>query len=143
MIPARRLVCAALLLPLAALAAPKKKVVTPPKERVVIQVSDGDSKRWNLAISTARTLQTEFGEDKIDVAIVAIGPGVNMLKEDSDVANRIENAISRKVFVMACGVSMKTLNISEDALVRHVFVVPSGAAEIIRRQRSGWTYLRP
>jgi intracellular sulfur oxidation DsrE/DsrF family protein len=38
---------------------------------------------------------------------------------------------------------MKTLNISEDALVRHVFVVPSGAAEIIRRQRSGWTYLRP
>jgi hypothetical protein len=45
MIPARRLVCFALLLPLAALAAPKKKVVTPPKERVVIQVSDGDSKR--------------------------------------------------------------------------------------------------
>lgn len=147
MFPCRRrllaTLAAAMLLPIGASAAPKKKTTTPQKERVVLQITDSDPKRWNLVLSTARTLQTEFGEDKIDVAIVAYGPGVNMLKADSDVANRVESAIARKVFILAGAASLKAHNVDEDSLARHVFVVPSGAAEIVRRQRAGWTYLRP
>ena len=122
-------------------AAPKKKP-TAAKERVVIQVTDSDPKRWNLVLTTAKQLKTEFGDDKIDVAIVAIGAGVNMFKDGSDVAMRVENAIARKIFVIACGASMKALNLEEDDLARHVFVVSSGAAEIVKRQRAGWVYLR-
>ena len=139
----RHLLGTLLLLPLAAMAAPKKKTPAAAKERVVIQVSESDSKRWNLALTTAKGLQSEYGEDKIDVAIVAIGPGVNMLKDDADVANRVQNAIGRRIFVIACGSSMKALNIDQDSLGPKVFVVPSGAAEIVKRQRTGWTYLRP
>lgn len=148
--PARRhfinlLTGAALLLPLSLVAAPKtsRKKPAPKKERVVLQISDSDSKRWNLVLNTAKTLQTEYGEDKIDVAIVAIGPGINMLKDDSDVANRVQTAIERKIFFMSCESSMKALNVEEKSLSRHVFVVPSGAAELIKRQRDGWVYLRP
>lgn len=146
--PARRhfitlLSSAAAALALDVAAAPKKKSVVPKKERVVLQVSESDSKRWNLVLTTAKTLQTEFGEDRIDVAIVAIGPGVNMLKEDADVANRVQTAIARKIFIVACGSSMKALNVDPDSLSRNVFVVPSGAAELVKRQRDGWLYLRP
>ncbi len=141
----RRLVAAlfafiALALSAGAGAAPKKK--PPPKERVVIQVTDSDPKRWNLVLTTAKQIKSELGEDKVDIAIIAIGPGVNMFKDGSDVAMRIENAIARKIFVIACGASMKALNLEDDDLARHVFVVPSGAAEIVKRQRAGWTYLR-
>lgn len=139
----RRLLLTALLLPLAAAAAPKKKAAPAPKERVVIQVSDGDSKRWNQALTIAKNLQDEYGPERIDIAVIAIGPGVNMLKDDADVANRVQNAIGRKIFMIACGSSMKALNIEHDALGPKVFVVPSGAAEIVKRQRTGWTYLRP
>ncbi len=120
-----------------------KSPAKPPKERVVVQVSDGDPKRWNLALDTAKALQGEFGADRIDVAIVAFGAGVNMLKDDSSVANRIETAIERKIFLVACAASMKALNVSEDSLPRAVYVVPSGAAELVRRQRAGWAVLRP
>ncbi len=132
--------------PVLAAAPPKKKTPQPkpePKTRVVIQVSDSDSKRWNLALTTAKTLQSEYGEEKIDVAIVALGPGVNMLKDDADVSNRVQTAIARKIFIIACQSSMSALNVSADNLGRNVFVVPSGAAEIVKRQRDGWTYLRP
>jgi hypothetical protein len=129
---------AVLILPGSVPAATIRKKTPPPKakERVVIQVSDSDSKRWNLALTTAKTLQSEYGEDKIDVAIIAMGPGVNMAKDDADVANRVQAAIARKIFVIACGSSMKALNLSEDGL-------PSGAAELVKRQRDGWVYLRP
>ncbi len=132
--------------PALAAAPPKKKTPQPkpePKTRVVIQVSEGDSKRWNLVLTTAKTLQSEYGEEKIDVAIVALGPGVNMLKDDADVSNRVQTAIARKIFIIACHSSMSALNVSADNLARNVFVVPSGAAEIVKRQRDGWIYLRP
>lgn len=148
--PARRyfiklLTGAGLAFPLGLAAAPKasRKPPAPKKERVVLQISDSDSKRWNLLLNTAKSLQTEYGEDKIDVAIVAIGPGINMLKDDSDVANRVQTAIERKIFFMSCESSMKALNLEEKSLIRHVFVVPSGAAELVKRQRDGWVYLRP
>ncbi len=123
-------------------AVPKKKSATANKERVVIQVTGSDSKHWNLVLTTAKQLKSEYGDDKIDVAIIAIGPGVNMFKDGSDVANRVENAVARKIFVIACGASMKSMNLEPDDLTRHIFVVPSGAVEIIKRQRAGWTYLR-
>lgn len=121
-------------------ATPRKK--TAPKERVVMQVTDSDPKRWNQILTTAKQLKAELGEGKIDIVVIAIGPGVNMLKEGSDVANRIENAIARKISLIACGASMKALNLDEDDMVDSVHVVPSGAAEIIKRQRAGWAYLR-
>jgi intracellular sulfur oxidation DsrE/DsrF family protein len=123
-------------------AVPKKKPAAATKERVVIQVTSSDPKHWNHVLTTAKQLKSEYGDDKVDVAIIAIGPGVNMFKEGSDVANRVENAVARKIFVIACGASMKSLNLEPDDLARHIFVVPSGAVEIVKRQRAGWTYLR-
>ena len=60
--------------------------------RVVIQVSDNDSGKWNLALNNARNLQTALGKDNVDIELVAYGPGIAMLKADSLVGNRIEDA---------------------------------------------------
>ena len=134
---------AALLLALPASAAKKKPPPPPPPpERLVIQVSDSDPKKWNLVLKVATDARKEFGE-KAQIRVVAFGPGVNMLKADSDVANRVENALGRDIVMVAGASSMKTHNIDEDDLVKRVGVVPSGALEIVKLQRAGYTYLKP
>src|SRR5471032_276010 len=62
------------------------------KNRVVFQVSDADPKKWTLALNNARNIQTDLGRDNVEIEIVAYGPGIGMLKADSEVKARVEEA---------------------------------------------------
>ncbi len=53
---------------------------TPQRARVVIQVSDADQGKWNLALNNAKNIQTDLGAANVDIEIVAYGPGIGMLK---------------------------------------------------------------
>ena len=63
------------------------------KSRMVIQVSDNNAATWNLALNNVKNIQKDVGKDSVELEIVAFGPGINMLKADSEVANRIDEAI--------------------------------------------------
>ena len=63
------------------------------KEKVVFQVSDADPKKWNLALNNAKNVQDEIGKDKVDIEIVVYGPGIGMLKLDSEVAQRVDQSL--------------------------------------------------
>jgi len=41
------------------------------RNRVVIQVSDGDPAKWNLALNNAKNLQADLGAANVDIEIVA------------------------------------------------------------------------
>src|SRR6516164_10710181 len=71
-----------------------------PKNRVVMQVSDGDAAKWNLALNNARNLQTDLGAANVEIEIVAYGPGLGMLKKDSAVATRVDEALISGVKVV-------------------------------------------
>ena len=139
------LVVCALSLPLAATAQGKHRAVpkVPQKEHVLIQVSDSDPKKWNLALTVAKDMQRDLGDDKVEIEIVAFGAGVKMMTYEGDVANRIENALERKIRFSACAASMKAHNFEKGDLVTYVNQVPSGPLLVIKRQRDGWAYLRP
>ena len=76
-------------LPLAASVAPAAAQSPAPQNRVVMQVSDNDPGKWNLALNNAKNLQADLGAKSVDIEIVAYGPGIGMLKADSAVGNRI------------------------------------------------------
>jgi intracellular sulfur oxidation DsrE/DsrF family protein len=135
---AAAIACAALALPLSSIAAEEPK-----KERVVIQVSDADPQKWNLALNNAKNVQTDLGADKTEVEIVAYGPGIGMLKADAVVANRIEDAVAAGVKVVACENTMKAQKISRDDMNRKVDYVAAGVVQLMRRQQQGYTYIRP
>ena len=150
MIPLRRrfvalIAACALSAPLVASAQGKRKVVQKPpqKERVLIQVSDSDPKKWNLALTVAKDMQRDLGDDKVELEIVAFGAAVKMMTYEGDVANRIENALERKIRFSACAASMKVHNFDKGDLVTYVNQVPSGPLLVVKRQREGWAYLRP
>jgi intracellular sulfur oxidation DsrE/DsrF family protein len=71
------------------------------KEHVVVQVSDADPAKWNLALNNVKNVQQMLGADKVDAEIVVYGPGIAMLKMDSAVASRIEEAKKANVTIVA------------------------------------------
>lgn len=135
---AAAIACAALALPLSAIAAEEPK-----KARVVIQVSDADPQKWNLALNNAKNVQTDLGADKTEIEVVAYGPGIGMLKADAEVANRIEDAVAAGVKVVACENTMKAQKLSRDDMHGKTGYVMAGVVELMRRQQQGWAYLRP
>jgi intracellular sulfur oxidation DsrE/DsrF family protein len=113
------------------------------KQSVVIQMSDNDPAKWNLALNNAKNVQQELGKDKVDIEIVAYGPGINMLKFDSEVANRVTDAAKDGVAIRACGNTMKAMKLSEKDLNSVAKVVPAGVIEIMTKQHAGWAYIKP
>ncbi len=113
------------------------------KAKMVIQVSDNDPAKWNLALNNAKNIQKDIGKDKVDLEIVAYGPGIGMLKAESEVANRIQEAADSGVQVMACENTMRNQKLSKTDMNAKVGYVSSGVVEIMQKQQQGYTYLRP
>ena len=111
--------------------------------KIVIQVSDNDPAKWNLALNNAKNLQEDVGAANVDVEIVAYGPGIGMLKLDAPVSNRIGDAVKAGIKVSACQNTMRGQRLTKEDMNPAVGYVPSGAAEIMIRQDEGWAYLRP
>ena len=121
-----------------ALAAGKKSMT-----HAVLQVSDNDPAKWNLALNNAQNMQQALGKDKVRIEIVAYGPGLNMLKADSKVAGRLNAALDNNVDLAACATTMKKMKVTKADLVGGATVVPGGVIEIMKRQSQGWSYIRP
>ena len=113
------------------------------ENRVVIQVSDADAGKWNLALNNARNLQTALGAKNVDVEIVAYGPGIGMLKADSVVGNRIGEALGAGVKIVACENTMSGQKLAKGDMLSGIGYVEAGVVEIMRRQQERWAYLRP
>lgn len=113
------------------------------KDKVVFQVSDVDSKKWNLALNNARNVQADLGKDRTEIEIVAYGPGIGMLKADSEVANRIEEAMAAGVKVVACENTMKAQKLARDDMLGGIGYVPAGVVQLMKRQKEGYAYIRP
>lgn len=128
---------------LAGLTAPVQAADKSARPGVVIQISENNPVTWNLALNNAKNLQQALGTDNVDIEIVAYGPGINMLKFDSEVAPRVKEASASGVEVRACGNTMKAQKLTENDLEGSVKVVPAGVIEIMTRQREGWAYIKP
>ena len=130
------MVMGSLALPTAAVAG--DALVTP---KVVFQVSDGDLAKWNLALNNAKNVQKDRKGAIIE--IVVYGPGIGMLKADSEVAERVGEAVDSGVKVVACGNTMKSQNLTKDDMNSKIGYVQAGVVELMDRQMEGYSYIRP
>ncbi|HET8831072.1 MAG TPA: DsrE family protein [Casimicrobiaceae bacterium] len=111
--------------------------------RVVMQVSDNDPGKWNLALNNARNLQADLGASNVEIEIVAYGPGIGMLKADSVVGNRIGEALGSGVKVAACENTMRGQKLQKADMLGGISYVGAGVVEIMQKQQQGYAYLRP
>lgn len=113
------------------------------KPRIVLQVSDNDPAKWNLALNNARNAQDDVGRQNIDIEIVAYGPGINMLKMEATTANRVSDAIKAGISIVACENTMTAQKINKDDMNPSISYVPAGVIQLMKRQQQGWAYIRP
>ncbi len=113
------------------------------KKKVVIQVSDADPKKWALALNNAANVQEDLGKDNVKVEIVAYGPGLGMLKLESEAAEGVKNALEKGVKVVACENTMHKQKLSQADLLPNLNYAKAGVVEIMSKQAEGYAYIRP
>jgi intracellular sulfur oxidation DsrE/DsrF family protein len=129
--------CAALALHFPAAAAADKK-----PHNVVFHITDSDPVKWNQALNNSANLQKALGNENVAIEIVVNGPGLDMMKFDSVVAERMTAALGTGVALLACGATMKAANVTEKDLHAGVKVVPGGVVEVMQKQEAGWSYIK-
>jgi intracellular sulfur oxidation DsrE/DsrF family protein len=127
----------------AAFIAPSFAQTSVVRPRVVIQVSDAETSKWNLALNNAKNVQTDLGAANVDIEIVAYGPGIGMLKADSVVGSRVGEAMASGVAVVACENTMRNQKLARDDMLPKIGYVEAGVVELMRKQQHGWAYIRP
>lgn len=146
-------VCAALALVCVLTSSPVQAASDGFAHHVVIHVDDNDKAKMNLALNNAANV-TKYYEargQKVQIEIVAYGPGLHMLRTDtSPVSARLETFSMEYEHIgfAACGNTVKGMTKKEGKppqLVQldNVNVVPSGVVQIMERQDQGWHYIRP
>ncbi len=121
--------------------------------RVVIQVDQNDPAVMNLALNNARNLLDYYDDKKedVDVEIVAYGPGLHMLRDDtSPVKDRIKElsnvTFPSKVVFSACNNTKQAMEKREGhpiTIVPQATIVPAGVVRIMELQEQGYSYVKP
>jgi len=75
--------------------------------------------------------------------IIAYGPGINMLKLESEVGGRLAEARDNGVVIIACGNTMKGQKLAPGDMHPAAKIVFAGVVEIMKRQKEGYAHIRP
>ena len=113
------------------------------KQKVVFQVSDADPKKWNLTLNNVKNIQHDLGKGNTDIEVVAYGPGIGMLKMDSEVGTRVAEALGTGVRVVACENTMTNTKLTKEDMLPNIGYVKAGVVELMEKQRQGYAYIRP
>ncbi len=124
-------------------AAEKLDIPLEKNAKVLLEVDSGDPAVWKKTVGMARQIMTILGMDNVQLEVMAWGQGVNMLMKNSPVADNVSSLSDYGITFMACGNTMKSLNISDRKLIDSVKVVYPGAiALILKRDHEGWTQIK-
>ena len=119
--------------------------------RIAIHVDDNDKFKMNLALNNAENVTKYYMSkgQKVQIRIVAYGPGLHMLRADtSPVKARIAKmalALDNISFA-ACGntkAKMMKKSGKPVPIIAEAKMVTSGVVELVELQRQGWAYIRP
>ena len=119
--------------------------------RVAVQVDVNDPAIMNLALNNVSNMAQHYhgiGE-KVEIEVVAFGPGLHMLRDDtSPVKARIKSMSESmpQLAFSACGNTRENMTRAESKdipLISQAKVVNAGVVRLMELQEQGWSYLRP
>lgn len=109
--------------------------------KVLIHISDRD--KWISALSQALDLADGATPDEIRVVIVAdIFAGAVCTACDRKLRDLMGQWVETGHEIMVCEKSLRNLNLRPEALPDFLRKVPNALAEIIRKQRQGFHYIK-
>ena len=116
------------------------------EHKVVLQISDNDPSKQTLVLNVASNLLKAYGTDKVDVEIVAFGPGLRLMFNDNVNKGRIGGLTAEGVRFAACSNTiskMTKLLGHEPAINPNATRVGAGVVRIIELTDNGYTLVKP
>jgi uncharacterized protein len=119
--------------------------------RLAVQVDVNDPAVMNLALNNVSNLTQYYAAlgQKVNIEVIAFGPGLHMLRDDtSPVKARIKSMseTTPHLAFSACGNTRENMakNETKDIpLISEAKLVKSGVVRLMELQERGWSYLRP
>ena len=121
--------------------------------RVVIQVDQNDPEVMNLVLNNAKNVIESYRakNQDVDVEVVAYGPGLNMLRDDtSPVKDRIkelaEVSFPSNITFAACNNTKQGMEKREGhaiTIIPQAHLVPAGVVRIMELEEQGYSYVKP
>ncbi len=116
------------------------------EERIILQISDNDPAKQTTVLNVAKNLIKYYGQDKVDIEIVAFSQGLRLLFDNNVNHSRIDGLTSSGVRFAACKntIAGMTKKLGE-APELHSSAVPvsSGVVRIIELQNQGFKLIKP
>ncbi len=114
--------------------------------KIVLQLSDNDTRKQGLVISVANNLMKFYDPDKVAVEIVAFGPGIDLLRPENPNRKLVESLVAQGARVDICLNTVDTLE--RESGKRPEFItaatpVQVGVAQILFLIENGYTLVRP
>ena len=116
------------------------------EQKVVLQISDADPTKQTLVLNVASNLIKAYGPDKVDVEIVAFGPGLRLMFKDNHNNGRISGLTDSGVRFAACENTLKKVSKNlgrTPELNSHASEVPAGVVRIIDLVNEGYILVKP
>ena len=116
------------------------------EKRVVLQISDTDPFKQTLVLNVANNLVKHYGQDRVDIEIVAFGPGLRLLLADNANAPRIKGLVDSGVQFSACENTIRNFskNLGETPkLNSNAVTVSAGVVRILDLTAKGYDLIKP
>lgn len=109
---------------------------------VVVHLTESDPNKQENVLRNIMNLLNEI-DPATPVELVVHGPGIAVALAATPLAEKVEELIKTGANVSACANTLRAQSLSVEQLIKGVDVVPSGIAQVVRRQWQGWAYVRP
>lgn len=117
------------------------------EHKVVLQISDDDPIKQTLVLNVANNLVNYYGTDKVDIEIVAFGPGLRLLFAENVNAGRIGTLVETSgVRFSACENTVAAMSRQlghPPALNPQAARVKAGIVRILELTAQGYTLVKP
>jgi intracellular sulfur oxidation DsrE/DsrF family protein len=111
------------------------------KPNVILHLQSSDTAVYKSTVNQIANLKKEIPQARIE--LVCHGPGLDfLLIKKSKYANKVNALDLRDVQLVGCEFAMAQKNIRKEDLVPFATTVPSGVAEIVKKQQDNWLYVK-
>ena len=114
--------------------------------KVVLQISDPNPFKQTLVLNVANNLVKHYGQDSVDIEIVAFGPGLRLLFAENANKGRIASLASAGVTFSACANTSRNMGkiLGHPPVLNSKAVsVSAGVVRIVDLVKKGYTLVKP
>ncbi len=116
------------------------------EKKIVLQISDPNPFKQTLVLNVANNLIKYYGMDRVEIEIVAFGPGLRLLFEENANASRIQGLVDSGVRLSACKNTIRNMGKKlghPPALNKNAVKVSAGIVRIIELIDKGYVLVKP